>query len=109
MKYSPEELANVQNYLLLKGHACPTISNGWVHYYDRTGGQWKTPISTPIATILEEIHNLRKVPIEHYSDKSAFEANTNRLGIGHYQVMEINGKLLCREDLRLELRGLYDD
>jgi hypothetical protein len=107
MKYSDTDLANVQNYLMLKGHACPTIIGENVHYIDRTPGRHRIGTHSKIEEILEEISLLKRVPIEHYSEKATYSANSARYGIGFYQVFDYRNKLFYVEDLKIEFRGLY--
>lgn len=107
-KYSETELSNVQTYLLLKGHACPSIDGEVVHYLDRTKGYHRVVRTLTIASVLEEIRTLKVVPVEHYVDKSAFVNSSSRYAIGEYQAMEIKGKLIYREDLSIRMKGLFE-
>ncbi len=107
-KYSEVELSNVQTYLLLQGHACPCIDGEMVHYLDRTRGYHRVVRSITISSVLEEIRTLKVVPVEHYVDKSAFVNSSSRYAIGEYQAMEINGKLVYREDLSMRMKGLFE-
>lgn len=106
--YTDQEIANVQNYLMLQGHACPCIDGESVHYLDRTKGYHRVVRTLTIASILEEIRTLKVVPVEHYVDKSAFVNSSSRYAVGNYQVMEVKGKLLYREDLSVRLKGLFE-
>lgn len=100
--HSEAELGNVQNYLLLKGHACPTILGDEVHYIDQTKGQHRVVKSIKILDLLEEIMLLKKVDIEDYVDKSIFVAGSQRLAVGIYQVMEVNDRLIYCDEFRIE-------
>ena len=106
-EYTETEIANVQNYLMLKGHACPNIKGDMVHYLDSTGGHHRVVRSVKIDSILEEIRTLKRVPLEYYTDKSVFSAGSMRFAVGPYQVMEHGDKLLYTEDLSIELKGLF--
>lgn len=106
-KYTEVEKANVQNFLFLKGHACPIIDGDKVHYLDRTGGHHRVVRTLQIDSILEEIRVLKRVPLEHYSEKAQYAAGAPRFGIGYYQVFEYRNKLLYVEDLKIEFRSLY--
>jgi hypothetical protein len=99
---SSEDLANVQNYLMYKGHACPTIYKDEVHFIDQTRGHHRFVRHLKISEVLEEIRLLRRVDVEDYTDKTAFVAGSQRFGIGPYQVMEIKDKLVYREEFRIE-------
>lgn len=109
-KYSDVDIANVQNYLMLKGHACPHVDlkNGSIHYLDSTGGHHRFVRSIKIDAVLEEIRTLKRVPIEHYSDKSIFSAGSMRYVVGIYQVMEAHDKLFYAEDLSIELKTIFN-
>lgn len=107
-EYTELEKANVQNYLMLKGHACPHIDGDTVHYLDSTGGHHRFVRSIKIDAILEEIRTLRRVPLEHYTDKSIFSAGSMRYVVGIYQVMEHKDKLFYSEDLSIELKGIFN-
>jgi hypothetical protein len=107
MKYTEVAIANVQNYLLYKGHARPTISDDTVHFIDQTKGNLRFVRSVKIDTILEEMRTLKRVPLEAYTDKAAFTAGSMRFGINIYQVMEIGERLAYREDIPLNLRGKF--
>jgi hypothetical protein len=106
-EYSDTDLANVQNYLMWKGHACPTIVNDEVHFIDQTKGRHRFGQKCKIDDILEEIRVLKRVPVEHYSEKASFQSGSARYGVGFYQVFDCNNKLLYVEDLKIEFRGLY--
>lgn len=108
--YTDTEIANVQNYLMLKGHACPHVDlkNGSVHYMDSTGGHHRFVRSVTIDSVLEEIRTLKRVPLEHYTDKSIFTAGSMRYVVGIYQVMETNNKLFYTEDLSIELKSFFN-
>lgn len=105
--YTEVEKANVQNFLLLKGHACPLIDDDTVHYLDRTGGHHRVVRTLTIESILEEIRILKRVPLEHYSEKAQYAANAPRFGIGYYQVFEYKNKILPIEDIKIEFRKFY--
>jgi hypothetical protein len=104
-KYSSTELANVQNYLMYKGHACPCIDGDTVHYLDRTAGFHRVVRSLKIDAVLEEIRGLKTVPVEEYTE---FQSGSTRYGVGHYQVVEIGFRIMYIEDLKIALRGLFD-
>jgi hypothetical protein len=106
-KPSETDLANVQNYLIWKGHACPNIIGDEVHFINQTRGTHRIADSAKIADILEEISLLKTVESDYYSDKSAFSAGSIRVGVGNYQIMEAKGKLYYREDLPIILRGQF--
>jgi hypothetical protein len=91
---------------MYKGHACPCIDGDTVHYLDRSKGLHRVVRSIKIDTILEEIRTLKTVPAEDYSE---FNVGSVRYGIGYYQVTEIQDRLMYIEDLKIALRGLYDD
>lgn len=103
--YTSKELANVQNYLMYKGHACPSIVGDTVHYLDRTAGLHRIMKSAKIDVILEEILCLKTVPSDDYSE---FNSGSVRYGVGYYQVTEIQDRLMYIEDLKIAMRGLYD-
>ncbi len=106
-KYSHNDLANVQNYLMLKGHACPTFYKDKVYYLERTPGSIRMKVSKPIQEVLDIIWNLPTL-----AEKEALlqfkVSNPNRIGIGGYQIALLEGRLMCMEELPIDLRGQFD-